>query len=100
MIGRLHGGEPTLLGVDFFRRVVELQAPYRARKEIRNTLQTNALSLDDEWCAFFKANDFFIGVSLDGPQDIHDRYARIATVRARSSASWPACGCCRSTRSN
>ena len=71
-----HGGEPTLLGVDFFRRVVELQAPYRARKEIRNTLQTNALSLDDEWCAFFKANDFFIGVSLDGPQDIHDRYRK------------------------
>jgi uncharacterized protein len=71
-----HGGEPTLLGVDFFRHVVELQAPYRARKEIRNTLQTNALSLDDEWCEFFKANDFFIGVSLDGPQDIHDRYRK------------------------
>lgn len=71
-----HGGEPTLLGVDFFRRVVELQAPYRERKEIRNTLQTNALHLDDEWCAFFKANDFFIGVSLDGPQDIHDRYRK------------------------
>jgi uncharacterized protein len=71
-----HGGEPTLLGVDFFRRVVELQAPYRARKEIRNTLQTNALHLDDEWCEFFKANDFFIGVSLDGPQEVHDRYRK------------------------
>lgn len=71
-----HGGEPTLLGVDFFRRVVELQAPYRDRKQIRNTLQTNALSLDDEWCAFFKANDFFIGVSLDGPQEVHDRYRK------------------------
>lgn len=71
-----HGGEPTLLGIDFFRRVVELQAPYSDRKEIRNTLQTNALSLDDDWCAFFKANDFFIGVSLDGPQDIHDRYRK------------------------
>ena len=68
-----HGGEPTLLGVDFFRRVVELQKPYRAHKEIRNTLQTNALRLDDAWCEFFKANDFFIGVSLDGPQAIHDR---------------------------
>jgi len=71
-----HGGEPTLLGVDFFRRVVELQQPYRANKEIRNALQTNAMRLDDEWCAFFKANDFFIGVSLDGPQDIHDRYRK------------------------
>lgn len=71
-----HGGEPTLLGVDFFRRVVELQAPYRARKEIRNTLQTNALRLDDEWCTFFRDNGFFIGVSLDGPQEIHDRYRK------------------------
>jgi uncharacterized protein len=71
-----HGGEPTLMGLDFFRRVVELQAPYRAHKRIRNTLQTNGLSLDDDWCAFFKANDFFIGLSLDGPQDIHDRYRK------------------------
>src|SRR5512137_1581432 len=57
-----HGGEPTLLGLDFFRRVVELQKPFRAKKEIRNTLQTNAMRLDEEWCAFFKENDFFIGV--------------------------------------
>lgn len=71
-----HGGEPTLLGVEFFRRVVELQKPYRAHKEIRNTLQTNALRLDDAWCEFFKANNFFIGVSLDGPQEIHDRYRK------------------------
>jgi uncharacterized protein len=71
-----HGGEPTLLGVDFFRRVVELQQPYRAQKEIRNVLQTNAMRLDDEWCAFFKQHDFFVVVSLDGPQPIHDRYLK------------------------
>jgi uncharacterized protein len=71
-----HGGEPTLLGVDFFRRVVELQAPYRDRKEIKNTLQTNAMRLDDEWCRFFKENGFFIGVSLDGPREVHDRYRK------------------------
>ncbi len=71
-----HGGEPTLLGVDFYRRVVELQKPFRAKKEIRNSLQTNAMRLDDEWCAFFKENDFFIGVSLDGPKEIHDRYRK------------------------
>ncbi len=47
-----HGGEPTLLGLDFFRRVVELQAPHRAQKEIRNSLQTNGLHLDDDWCRF------------------------------------------------
>ena len=71
-----HGGEPTLLGVDFFRRVVELQQPFRATKEIRNALQTNAMRLDDEWCRFFKDNDFFVGVSLDGPREIHDRYRK------------------------
>lgn len=71
-----HGGEPTLLGIDFFRRVVDLQKPFRARKEIRNSLQTNALHLDEEWCEFFKANGFFIGVSLDGPKEIHDRYRK------------------------
>jgi len=71
-----HGGEPTLLGVDFFRRVVELQRPFHAKRKILNALQTNALRLDDEWCAFFKENGFFIGVSLDGPQEIHDRYRK------------------------
>ena len=71
-----HGGEPTLLGVDFFRRVVELQQPYRGEKEIRNALQTNAMRLDDEWCEFFKANDFLVGVSLDGPREVHDRYRK------------------------
>ena len=71
-----HGGEPTLLGVDFFRKVVELQEPYRDKKQIRNNLQTNGLHLDDEWCEFFRANDFFIGLSLDGPEDIHNRYRK------------------------
>lgn len=71
-----HGGEPTLMGLDFFRRVVELQKPFRGSKQIRNSLQTNALRLTDEWCAFFKENDFFIGVSLDGPREIHDRYRK------------------------
>ena len=71
-----HGGEPTLLGVEFFRRVVELQQPFRDRKEIKNSLQTNGMRLTDEWCEFFKANDFFIGVSLDGPQAIHDTYRK------------------------
>ncbi len=71
-----HGGEPTLLGVDFYRRVVELQTPYRGRKQIRNSLQTNAMRLDDEWCAFFRENDFLVGVSLDGPREIHDRYRK------------------------
>jgi uncharacterized protein len=71
-----HGGEPTLIGLDFFRNVVELQRPHRGRKELRNSLQTNGIRLTDEWCAFFKQHDFFIGISLDGPRDIHDRYRK------------------------
>jgi uncharacterized protein len=68
------GGEPTLLGIDFFRKVVKLQSPYLGMNEIRNNLQTNGMRLNDAWCEFFKAHDFFIGISLDGPQAIHDRY--------------------------
>ncbi|MBL0142353.1 MAG: anaerobic sulfatase maturase [Betaproteobacteria bacterium] len=70
------GGEPTLLGLDFFRRVIELQKPYLKRKTIRNSLQTNGVLLDDEWCAFLKHHEFMVGISLDGPQEIHDRYRK------------------------
>jgi uncharacterized protein len=68
------GGEPTLLGVDFFRRVVELQKPFAGTKTITNSLQTNGTLLNDEWCAFLKKQNFMVGISIDGPKDIHDRY--------------------------
>jgi uncharacterized protein len=71
-----HGGEPTLMGLEFFRRVMKLQEPHRARKEIRNSIQTNGLRLDDAWCAFLKEHGFLVGVSLDGPKDIHDIYRK------------------------
>ena len=71
-----HGGEPTLLGLDFFRKVVEFQKPFRGRKEITNSLQTNGIRLNDEWCEFFKENGFFVGLSLDGPREIHDLYRK------------------------
>ena len=71
-----HGGEPTLLGIDFFRKAVEYQKPYRKLKTIKNSLQTNGTLLTDEWCDFFKKNGFFIGISLDGPAEIHDRHRR------------------------
>ncbi len=70
------GGEPTLLGVDFFRRVVELQRSFAGRKIIRNSLQTNGTLLTDEWCRFLKRHHFMVGISLDGPHEIHDRYRR------------------------
>lgn len=70
------GGEPTLLGLDFFRRVVELQKPFTGTKTITNSLQTNGTLLTDEWCGFLKKHNFMVGISLDGPKEIHDRYRR------------------------
>jgi len=68
------GGEPTLMGLDFFRRVVALQQQYANGKRISNAFQTNGTLLDDAWCEFFKANGFLIGLSIDGPRELHDRY--------------------------
>jgi uncharacterized protein len=70
------GGEPSLRGLDFFQRVVELQRPFAGRKTITNSLQTNGTLLDDEWCRFLKQHNFMVGISLDGPREIHDRYRR------------------------
>ena len=68
------GGEPTLVGIDFFRKVVELQRKYANGKRFTNSLQTNGILLDDEWCEFLAENGFLVGLSLDGPEEIHDRY--------------------------
>jgi uncharacterized protein len=70
------GGEPTLLGINFFKRVIELQMAFTHQKTIRNSLQTNGTLLTDEWCVFLKKNNFMVGISLDGPKEIHDRYRR------------------------
>ena len=68
------GGEPTLLGVDFFRTIVALQQKYADGKTIHNALQTNGTLLDDAWCAFFAENKFLVGLSIDGPRELHDFY--------------------------
>jgi uncharacterized protein len=68
------GGEPTLLGVGFFRRVVEMQKRLGGGRTITNALQTNGTLLDDEWCAFLSEQGFLVGLSVDGPRELHDRY--------------------------
>ncbi len=69
------GGEPTLMGLDFFKRSVELVKKYApAGMEIEHTMQTNGTRLDDDWAVFLKENRFLIGLSLDGTQSMHDAY--------------------------
>ena len=69
------GGEPTIMGLDFYRRAVELEQRYaQPGQRILNTLQTNATLLNDAWCEFLKAHDFLVGVSIDGPPELHDAY--------------------------
>lgn len=69
------GGEPTLLGLEFFQKVVAFEKKHaRAGQRVENDLQTNGTLLDDSWCEFLKANRFLVGLSIDGPREIHDHY--------------------------
>ncbi len=70
------GGEPTLMGLAYFKKIRVLQKKYAGGKRIVNSLQTNGILLDAAWCAFLKEEDFLVGVSLDGPQAIHDVFRR------------------------
>lgn len=67
------GGEPTLAGLDFFKRVVELQKEYNVKRvKVENTIQTNGTLIDEEWAEFLAQHDFLMGLSVDGPKDIND----------------------------
>ncbi len=68
------GGEPTLLGIPWFENVLALQQKYAQGKRIENALQTNGVTIDAAWAEFFAANDFLIGISVDGPRELHDFY--------------------------
>lgn len=71
------GGEPTLMGLAFFEQVVALEKKYaKPGQRIQNDLQTNGIALDDDWIRFLKRNDFLVGLSIDGPQAIHDTYRK------------------------
>ncbi|MBN2310399.1 MAG: anaerobic sulfatase maturase [Candidatus Hydrogenedentes bacterium] len=74
------GGEPTLAGVDFFERVVELEQKHGAPgQSVGNALQTNGILIDDDWCRLFNDYKFLIGLSLDGPEGVHDRFRRFGS---------------------
>lgn len=67
------GGEPTLIGLDFFRRAVEVEKKYlKPGQPIENTFQTNGILINEEWCEFLRENRFLVGISLDGPRHLHD----------------------------
>lgn len=68
------GGEPTLLGVSYFHKVVEFQKKHANGKQITNAFQTNGTLLDDEWGEFLAENQFLVGLSIDGPEDLHNFY--------------------------
>jgi len=70
-----HGGEPTVLGLDYFRKIVELQRKHQSpNQQIINGMQTNGTLLDEDWCRFLAEDSFMVGLSLDGPQELHDKY--------------------------
>lgn len=69
-----HGGEPLIAGIDFYRRAVRLQRKYADGKTVTNNIQTNGLLVTEEWCRFFRENDFLVGISIDGPRDIHNPF--------------------------
>lgn len=71
-----HGGETLMRPLSFYRKVVELQRQYAGGHAIDNCIQTNGTLLTDEWCEFFKENNWLVGISIDGPQEFHDEYRK------------------------
>lgn len=69
-----HGGEPLLRPLSFYRRALAMQQRYADGRRIRNCIQTNGTLLTDDWCRFLRDNDFLVGISIDGPQEVHDAY--------------------------
>ncbi|MCK5149012.1 anaerobic sulfatase maturase [bacterium] len=78
------GGEPTLMGLVFFRKVVEFQKRYGQGRRVSNSLQTNGILIDEDWGVFLKEYQFLVGLSLDGPEHIHDHYRK----KRDGSGSW------------
>jgi Arylsulfatase regulator (Fe-S oxidoreductase) len=81
-----HGGETLMRPITFYKKAVELQKKYGRGRQIDNSIHTNGTLLTDEWCAFFRENNFLVGISIDGPQDFHDEYRR--DKMGRPSFQW------------
>ena len=79
-----HGGEPTLLPLEFYRKAIRLQKRYAQGRQIDNCLQTNGTLLNDEWCQFLAENHFLVGLSIDGPREAHDRFR----LDAQGKGTW------------
>ncbi len=77
-----HGGEPLMRDISFYKKALELQRKYAKGKQISNTLQTNGTLLNDEWCEFFRENNFLIGISIDGAKPFHDKYRTTKDLRS------------------
>jgi uncharacterized protein len=72
-----HGGEPLLRGIEFYKKAFSLQTRFSNGKHIENTIQTNGLLITEDWCRFFKDNNILVGISIDGPEHIHDKYRKL-----------------------
>lgn len=84
------GGEPTLCGLNFFEKVAFYERKYMGDKIIHNDLQTNGTLLDDEWCLFLKKHNFLVGLSIDGPQELHDQYRLTTSGKQSFEKVWRA----------
>lgn len=71
------GGEPTLMGIDFYKNVIKLQKKYLKNKSVENAIQTNGILLNDLWCQFLKDNNILVGISIDGPEKFHNKYRKL-----------------------